>query len=247
MDAWGIAGFGAWCWILCQAKVQSKAGEVSMTTGAFARGTGCEREQADRMLGDMVTNGLLALTDEQDVYGIPGWAEYQPDPRPAGRERLGHSGTDWDKSGQNGTSRTTGRDRTGRDRTARDKTGQEPRTPDIHSVSSEIKDPDTEAECDLLADLIERNGSKRPRVTKAWRESSRLLREVDGRTHEQVMTCIQWCQADEFWRGNVLSMPKLREKYDQMRLQAQRSPQGKQVARLERAAEIMETLKREAG
>jgi hypothetical protein len=31
---------------------------------------------------------------------------------------------------------------------------------------------------------------------------------------------IRWCQADEFWRGNILSMPKLREKYDQLRLKA---------------------------
>ena len=44
----------------------------------------------------------------------------------------------------------------------------------------------------------------------------------DGRTEQQIHAAIDWCQADEFWRSNVLSMPKLREKYDQLRLQAQR-------------------------
>lgn len=31
----------------------------------------------------------------------------------------------------------------------------------------------------------------------------------------------RWCQGDEFWRSNVQSMPKLREKFDQLRLKAQ--------------------------
>jgi len=45
----------------------------------------------------------------------------------------------------------------------------------------------------------------------------------DGRAESQVMKAIDWCQDDEFWRSNILSMPKLREKYDQLRLQAARS------------------------
>jgi len=44
----------------------------------------------------------------------------------------------------------------------------------------------------------------------------------DGRTEQQVMGAINWCQTDDFWRSNILSMPKLREKYDQLRLQAER-------------------------
>jgi hypothetical protein len=44
----------------------------------------------------------------------------------------------------------------------------------------------------------------------------------DGRTEQEVHGAIEWCQGDEFWRANILSLPKLREKYDQLRLQAQR-------------------------
>ena len=78
--------------------------------------------------------------------------------------------------------------------------------------------------CHRLADHIEGNGSKRPTVSKAWLTAARLLVEKDGRTVGQVERMIDWCQGDEFWRANILSMPKLREKYDQMRLQANRAP-----------------------
>jgi hypothetical protein len=80
--------------------------------------------------------------------------------------------------------------------------------------------PDVEQVCTHLADRIEANGSKRPAITEAWRTSARLLIDKDGRTVEQVLRAIDWCQDSEFWRANVLSMPKLRERYDQLRLKA---------------------------
>lgn len=83
--------------------------------------------------------------------------------------------------------------------------------------------------CNHLADRIEANGSKRPNVTQRWLDSCRLLVDADGKTPEQVHSAIDWCQADEFWRANVLSMPTLRAKYEQLRLAAQRgaAPRGR--------------------
>lgn len=86
-----------------------------------------------------------------------------------------------------------------------------------------VERPDVEQVCRHLADRIEENGSKRPTVTKAWREAARRLIDRDGRTVEQILRAIDWCQADDFWRANILSMPKLREQYDRLRLAAQRS------------------------
>lgn len=85
---------------------------------------------------------------------------------------------------------------------------------------------DVERLCTHLADRIEANGSRRPTITKRWRDAARLLMDTDGRTEEQVHAAIDWCQAHEFWRANILSMPTLREKYDTLRLraQAERSP-----------------------
>lgn len=76
--------------------------------------------------------------------------------------------------------------------------------------------------CALLADLIEGNGSKRPTITKGWKDSARLLLDKDGRSLDEAKALLDWCQRDEFWRGNILSMPKFREKYDQLRLQRDR-------------------------
>lgn len=85
---------------------------------------------------------------------------------------------------------------------------------------------DVENVCRYLADRIEANGSKRPTITKAWRDAARRLIDRDGRTVEQITRAIDWCQDDPFWKANVLSLPKLREKYDQLRLQAQRGATG---------------------
>ena len=89
----------------------------------------------------------------------------------------------------------------------------------------------------LLADLIEANGSKRPNVTLTWVTDIRRMQTIDGRTPEQVEAAIRWAQSDPFWRANILSPRKLREKYEQMRLQASRgATRGASAAQHDRAA-----------
>lgn len=88
-------------------------------------------------------------------------------------------------------------------------------TPDAEPLREDV-----ERLCTLLADRIEANGSRRPNVTQKWRNAARLMLDADGRTEEQVAWIIDWCQRNEFWRSNVMSMPKVREKFDQMRLKA---------------------------
>ena len=96
------------------------------------------------------------------------------------------------------------------------------------SSSSEIADAipdavirdDVERICQRMADRIEGNGAKRPTITKGWRDAARLLIDKDGHTEAQVLWLIDWATADEFWRANILSLPKLREKFDQLRLKA---------------------------
>lgn len=75
----------------------------------------------------------------------------------------------------------------------------------------------------LLADLIAQNGSRRPRVGKAWSDAERLLLERDERDRSEAERLIRWCQGNEFWRANILSMPKFRQQYDRLRLQANAS------------------------
>ncbi|NNC10676.1 hypothetical protein HII28_02085 [Planctomonas sp. JC2975] len=96
------------------------------------------------------------------------------------------------------------------------------------SSSSEVADatprPEVLELLDLLDAEIERNGGKKPSRTKKNVDAARLLLDRDQHTVEQVAAAIRWAQGDEFWRSNILSMSKLREKYDQLRLAAKRKP-----------------------
>lgn len=90
----------------------------------------------------------------------------------------------------------------------------------LGKAKPEAPRPDVEALCVLLADLVKANGSKRPPITKTWRTECRRMLDIDKRDPAKAEALIRWCQADSFWRSNVLSMPTFRQKYDQLRLKA---------------------------
>jgi hypothetical protein len=84
--------------------------------------------------------------------------------------------------------------------------------------------------CEHLADRLVANGCKRPRITQKWLDAARLLLDKDGKTAEQVRRAIDWCQDNEFWRSNIMSMPTLRDQYERLQLQARRTGNGGFVA-----------------
>lgn len=92
--------------------------------------------------------------------------------------------------------------------------------------SSEVADAtprhDVEELLDLLDSEIEANGGRKPTRTKKNRDAIRLMLDRDKIPAEHIAGAIRWCQADEFWRGNILSASKLREKYETLRAQAAR-------------------------
>ena len=79
---------------------------------------------------------------------------------------------------------------------------------------------DVQSLCDHLRRRVVANGS-RVNITAKWREAARLLIDRDKRPPAEAHALIDWCQDHEFWRPNIQSMPKFREKYDTLRLQAQ--------------------------
>jgi hypothetical protein len=82
----------------------------------------------------------------------------------------------------------------------------------------------------LLKERILQNNSS-ARITdkqvEQWaREADRMILR-DGRSEDQIATTIEWAQQDSFWLTNILSMGKLREKFDQLTLQRKnRNPNG---------------------
>lgn len=85
---------------------------------------------------------------------------------------------------------------------------------------------------ELLANLIEANGSRRPIVSEGWLATLERMHRIDGVSWPDIEGAIRWAQADEFWQANILSPTKLRAKFDQLRLQAQRkkAPRGRDAA-----------------
>ena len=84
----------------------------------------------------------------------------------------------------------------------------------------------------VLIDLMLENNpesSTIKRLTKKrqeeWIHQCRLLRNRDKRTPEEIEAVIRFSQADGFWKMNILSMPKLREKWDQLWMKAKGSDQ----------------------
>jgi hypothetical protein len=91
---------------------------------------------------------------------------------------------------------------------------------EVAIAPSDSKRDDVDRICEHLADRIESNGSKRPTIASSWRREARLLLDKDDRTEDEIHTLIDWCQDDSFWRSNILSLPKLREKFDQLSLKS---------------------------
>lgn len=60
-----------------------------------------------------------------------------------------------------------------------------------------------------------------------WANEIRLMRERDGRSHKDICELFKWANQNEFWASNILSPAKLREKWDQLEIKRNASPDVK--------------------
>lgn len=66
---------------------------------------------------------------------------------------------------------------------------------------------------------------------KNWSKDADLLIRVDKRDVEEVKRLIEWVQSDDFWKSNILSVSKLRKKYDQLVMKMKQKNKPKQIQR----------------
>lgn len=108
-----------------------------------------------------------------------------------------------------------------------------------HEWATDDTDVETvRATANEVAKLIADNGHPLPgKGTKAsvtWLvEMDRLLRlgppgqtTTDPPTPDDVIEVARWATSDEFWRGNIASIPKLRAKWSQLALKARDGPKN---------------------
>jgi hypothetical protein len=76
----------------------------------------------------------------------------------------------------------------------------------------------------LLSAEIHRNKADyriTPAQLRNWAKTADLMLRRDERAEEQIANLIRWVQRDQFWHKNILSMDKLREKFDQLEMKRQ--------------------------
>lgn len=71
----------------------------------------------------------------------------------------------------------------------------------------------------LYQEILKNNPNHKKPNLQNWSNDVRLMMERDKRTEEQITYLIDWCQANDFWHKNILSISKLREKFDQLIIQ----------------------------
>ncbi len=74
---------------------------------------------------------------------------------------------------------------------------------------------------DLIVQAVP--GTKEPKLDK-WANTIRLMRERDHLTHRQIAEVFLWANRDPFWKTNILSPDKLREKFPQLAAKSQEAP-----------------------
>jgi len=75
--------------------------------------------------------------------------------------------------------------------------------------------------------LILQPGRKKPNLD-TWANDVRLMRERDGHADAEIRGLYQWCHNDPFWRLNILSPAKLRQKWDDLQLRKDQPHDKKQ-------------------
>lgn len=202
-------------------------------TSTIAKKTGLSERGVRKAIAELETLGELKVDYKAGPKGCNRYRVTIPEPDAGNPEQGATSDTRNDVHSASGAGSTrndvpgTRHETTGNPAPRAPKPSKNrPPTEPSNEPSTPEKRPDVEEICQYLADKIVANGSKRPRISPKWRMEARLLLDADGRTVDQVKKAIDWCQADSFWRAVVMSMPKLRDKYDQMRMAAQR-PNGR--------------------
>lgn len=81
---------------------------------------------------------------------------------------------------------------------------------------------DVEQLCSTLQAMMVERGCRKPSITRKWRDAARLLLDRDKIPLNEALIVLAWSQKDEFWQGNIMSMPTFRKQYDKLKVQAKK-------------------------
>jgi hypothetical protein len=200
-----LAAVGLWTCCMSYAARHKTNGKIPRNF-ALSRATQTE-------IDELVSAGLWEETD--GGWQFHDWSDYQPTTY---EQRKYNTGKDekkvlaGSKGGKRAASKSTAK--------TQQIDSPEPEPEPINNYPSADADasPRTDVKeiIDYLDDAIRESGQKLPGRTKKNLEAARLLLDKDHRTVQQVKNCVDFTFQDEFWRTNIRSMSKLREKWVQL-------------------------------
>lgn len=124
-------------------------------------------------------------------------------------------------------------------KTKQNKTNNSDKSPATrHKTQQKFADDSVEMQLAMyLFSKIKENNPDHKKLTDSqkqkWADSIRLMIERDKRTPQQIHNMIDWCQADDFWKTNILSTAKLRKQYDAMKVKANSNYRKQETVRRE--------------
>jgi len=122
------------------------------------------------------------------------------------------------------------------------------REEEAKASSPENVRPDIESIIQGFSELLTANDVKH-KPGQSWHTAARLLIDKDGYNPEQIMFVARFAANDEFWKSNILSIPKLREKFEALKIKAQAQARPKPStgaqARLQVGFDLMQETRAE--
>lgn len=123
------------------------------------------------------------------------------------------------------------------------------REEEAKASSPEGPRPDIDQVIQGFSELLKANDVKH-KPAKTWHTATRLLIDKDGYTPEQILYVARYATTDEFWKSNILSLPKLRDKFEALKLKAQaaarpQKPTTGSQARLQAGYDLLQQTRAE--
>jgi len=233
----GLDAVGLVAWIA------SHSDNFQLTVRSIAAGTGTGINRVGRLLRRIEEVGFLTRVQDRDGEGRVAGVAYELHPEPVAEDArtvtppraAKRPASAWLANKTAGQDRCTDGGATGirctgisdtdggvtyrkdeKTKEEEEKTTSSPRALRARDETTHETRPEVEALCQHLAERISGNGAKRPTIGKQWRDAARLLIDRDGHSLAEIKTIIDWCQDDDFWRSNILSMPALRRQFDRL-------------------------------
>ena len=220
-----------WCWAddwgIGEANLNALLGF------AFPEDDQRERKEIQSLCKEVAnTYGTLFYENNgRYFYQIPAWEDHQKTQRRAKRRNPTHDAPESQPDKriygeqevseftQGNSEATQGNDQEGTGEQGNRGTGEQGNMSD--SADAEPR-PDVETILNRIDQHCTDHDFKKPSRTKQNLNAARLLIDKDGYTTEQIIWIMNWVTQSGFWAPNIRSAAKLREKFDQLKGQAQR-------------------------